>query len=67
MVGDFAANRIGVQVQGSRDALNFEDYIFRICPMFNYRYRNEFEVRTPVAGRYDEFRGGRSETTNRWC
>ena len=29
LCGDMAAARVGGQVQGSREALNFDDYIFR--------------------------------------
>jgi hypothetical protein len=45
--GDLASLRVGMQefdLETKRDALNFNDYVFRVCPMLNYRQRNELDV-----------------------
>jgi hypothetical protein len=45
--GDLASHRVGLQefdAETKRDALNFNDYVFRVCPMLNYRQRNELDV-----------------------
>jgi len=44
--GDAAFNRVGVQQQPDkqRTSLNSGDFVFRVCPMLNYRQRNELEA-----------------------
>ena len=44
LLGDQSYHRVGVQGQTEREALNFEDYVFRMCPMFSYRQRNELNA-----------------------
>ena len=44
LLGDQSYHRVGVQEQTEREALNFEDYVFRMCPMFSYRQRNELNA-----------------------
>jgi hypothetical protein len=44
LIGDHANSRCGMQAQGKGEALNFDDYVFRVCPMLSYRYANEFEA-----------------------
>jgi hypothetical protein len=45
--GDLAQLRVGLQeadTETKREALNFSDYVFMVCPMLNYRQRNELDL-----------------------
>ena len=50
--GDGAGFNLGVQLPSTtnneqnitRDSLQFEDYVFRICPALTYRQKNELEA-----------------------
>lgn len=45
--GDLATLRVGMQefdVETNRDALSFNDYVFRVCPPLNHRYQNELDM-----------------------
>ena len=46
LAGDAAFDRVGVQQQPDkhRAALNSGDYVFRACPMLNYRQRHELNL-----------------------
>jgi hypothetical protein len=52
LCGDAAFDRVGVQQQPDklRTALNAEDYVFRVCPMLNYRQRHELEIAEAAKG-----------------
>jgi hypothetical protein len=46
--GDSANFTVGIQLPNAqnkkRDSLQFDDYVFRVCPSLNYRQRNELDV-----------------------
>ena len=55
-----------------QDPINFDDYVFRIVPMLNYRQRNELEVLKESRnrsgrslGRYLHLRAGRRRAGRR--
>ncbi len=60
--GDLTLMRLGVQQkERRRDALNFDELIFRVCPMLNYRQRTELDVfERSLAGRA----GGTDDTSS---
>ena len=67
--GDLASERIGVQrieKNDGRDPLNFEDHVYRVCPMLSYRQKNEYRAvsaalaTTSISG--GDAVNGRSET-----
>jgi hypothetical protein len=48
--GDPAFGRLGLQevCNKQRSPLNFEEFVFRVCPMLNYRQRHELEAATKI-------------------
>lgn len=46
--GDSASFHVGIQLpnfqQQKREPLQYDDYVFRVCPALNYRQRNELDV-----------------------
>ena len=45
--GDTASFTTGIQLPNfsqKRDELQFDDYVFRVCPALNYRQRNELDI-----------------------
>ncbi len=48
-------------MQDTRDPLNFDDFVFRVCPLLSYRHRNELNVHK---SRIEKGEGGQGSNDN---
>jgi len=64
LTGDLSSKRVGLQAQESRESLNFDDYVFRVYPMLNYRHRNEADSQDRAKERAKKMTRGSSSSSS---